>query len=236
MVIKRNSEAGLLATDAAGCIYLDLADGDGPRVEQACCCCLRNPATSPPFSPRPHFTAVGPPAVLCSELLPCWLPPDTPTPGTPHPQPRNRSQFLQHCQSVSDTFSIMTSPVRYFIGIDELNFVKNLIENMKTESRFMSIILVKVSLVSSQDSFLVSGVQIQQRNARYNVLGRQKRPDRGSINKNLHMALLQSPVFPLSGSIDSSDEVNIILEQTRNKHNVKILKLPCFILVGYNFV
>lgn len=33
MVIKRNSAAGLLATDAAGCIYLDLADGDGPRVE-----------------------------------------------------------------------------------------------------------------------------------------------------------------------------------------------------------
>lgn len=33
MVIKRNSAAGLLATDAAGCTYLDLADGDGPRVE-----------------------------------------------------------------------------------------------------------------------------------------------------------------------------------------------------------
>lgn len=52
---------------------------------------------------------------------------------------------------------VMTSPVRYFVGIDELNFVKNLIENMKTESRFMSIIFV-VSLVSSQVSFLVRGV------------------------------------------------------------------------------
>lgn len=77
---------------------------------------------------------------------------------------------------------------------------------------------------------------MQQRNARHNVLGRQKRPDRGSINKKLHIAVLQSPVFPLSGSIDSSDEVKIILEQTRNKPNVKILKLPCFILVRYNFV
>lgn len=78
---------------------------------------------------------------------------------------------------------------------------------------------------------------MQQRNARHNVLGRQKRPDRGSINKKLHIAVLQSPVFPLSGSIDSSDEVKIILvlEQTKNKPNVKILKLPCFIVVGYNF-
>lgn len=81
----------------------------------------------------------------------------------------------------------------------------------KTESRFMSIIVV-VSLVSSQVSFLERGVYIQQRNARHNVLGRQKLPDRGSINKKLHIAVLQSPVFPLSGSIDSSDEVKKIIE------------------------
>lgn len=136
-------------------MYLDLADGDGPRVKQTGCCCLRNPATSPPFSPRPHFTAVGPPAVLCSEL-PCWLPPDTRSLVTV-PSPFNTVRV-----SV-DKFStlVMTSDyhdVRYLVGFDELYFVKNLIENMKTESRFMSIILV-VSLVS----FLVRGVQIQQR-------------------------------------------------------------------------
>lgn len=42
--------------------------------------------------------------------------------------------------------------------------------------------------------------------------------DRNDRIQDPSMAVLQSPVFPLSGSIDSSDEVNI----TRNKPNVKI--------------
>lgn len=47
-----------------------------------------------------------------------------------------------------DTFSIMTSPLRYIVGIDELNFFKNLIENIKTESSFTSIILGRRKFLS----------------------------------------------------------------------------------------
>lgn len=113
----------------------------------------------------------------------------------------------------------MTSPVRYFVGIDELNFVKNSIENMKTESRFMSIILV-VSLVS----FLVreSRYNKEMRDIIYWVDRNDRIEDPSIKNFTSQYCRVQYFLCQESGSIDSSHKVNIILEQTRNKPNVKI--------------
>lgn len=74
MVIKRNSVAGLLATDAAGGIYLDLPDGDGPSGV-GWLLLFEKSGNVAPFlsSPSPHScwtTSCSVHVVHCSEL-PC---------------------------------------------------------------------------------------------------------------------------------------------------------------------